>query len=164
MLILLLTLLLIAPVNLTLTWDQGLTINLRIWGIGRSFPVDVTPSGQSMPHRQFIRLIGTFLRTDKARRFLLHHIHLVRLQALLRIGLSDAARTALLSGFLQQIARMLPARADIRIQPDFLTPSRLQVRCILFFHLGTILIAAAMVLMAYLLESREHPAPQTKEA
>lgn len=164
MLILLLTLLLITPVNLTLTWDQRLTINLRIWGIGRSFPVDTSPSGQSMPHQQVMRLIGTFLRTNKARRFLLHHIHLVRLQALLRIGLNDAARTALLSGFLQQIARMLPARADIRIQPDFLTPTRLQVRCILFFHLGTILIAAAMVLMAYLLERREHPVPQTKEA
>lgn len=164
MLILLPVLLLISPVNLILTWDQGLTVGLRIWGIGRSFPVNVSPSGQSMPHQQFMRLTGTLLRTDKARRFLLGHIHLVRLQALLRIGLSDAARTALLSGLLQQLTHLLPAYADIRIQPDFLAPTRLQVRCILFFHLGTILIIAAMVLMAYLLESREHPAPQTKEA
>jgi len=164
MLILLPILLLISPVNLTLTWDQGLTIVFRIWGIGRSFPVAVTPSGQSLPHRQFMRLVGTLLRTDKARRFLFRPIHLVRLQALLRIGLHDAAHTALLSGLLQQFARMLPAHTDIRIQPDFLTPTHLQARCILFFHLGTLLIIAAMVLAAYLLESREHPAPQAKEA
>lgn len=164
MLILLLTLLLIAPVNLTLTWDKGLTIALRVWGIGRSIPMDVSPSGPSMPHQRFMRLVGTLLRTDKARRFLLRHIHLVCLQALLRIGLRDAARTALLSGLLRQFAPMLPAHADVRVQPDFLAATRLQARCILFFHLGTILIIAAMVFAAYLLESREHPAPQAKEA
>lgn len=164
MLILLPILLLISPVNLFLTWDHGLTIGLRLWGIGRSFTVDVTPSGHSMPHQQFMRILGTLLRTDKARRFLFRHTHLLCLQALLRIGLHDAARTALLSGLLQQFTRILPAHADVRIQPDFLTPTRLQARCILFFHLGTILIIAAMVLTAYLLESREHPASQTKGA
>lgn len=165
MLLLLLFLLLITPVELCALWDHGLTLTLRFWGIGRSFPVDLSPSaGQSPSRQQLMRLIGTALRTDKARLFLLRHVTLVCIQALLRLGLRDAARTAVCAGLLQQLAQLLPERADIRIQPDFLSPTRLQLRCILFFHLGTLIITAGMALVAYLLEAREHPKPHPKEA
>lgn len=163
--LLFLFLLVIAPVELQALWDQGLTLDIRVWGIGRTFPVDLSGSGgQGTSRQQFMRILGTILRTDKARRFLLRHITLVRLQAGVRLSLQDAARTAVLTGLLQQLARLLPQRVEVRVRPEFLGPTRLQGRCILFFHLGTIIITAAMALTAYLLEAREHPQPHPKEA
>lgn len=164
MLALLLFVLCITPVQLTLHWQQGLEVRLRVWGISHNRKVPPPATGQGTPHQQFMRLLGTVLRTDKARCFLLRHTHLIRLQALVCLGLRDAAATAVLTGFLRQLAPLLPRKADIRVQPNFIGPTRIQARCILFFHLGTILITAVMGLTAYLLEWREHPSPHPKEA
>lgn len=162
--LILLFLILLTPVRLTVTWDAGLVLDLRMWGIGRSFSAESSGDGVGMPRKQWLRLIGTALRTDTARRFLVRHTRLISLQALLRLGLNSAAQTAVLTGLLQQIALLLPAKADIRIQPDFLSDTKLQARCILFWHLGTLLITAAMALTAYFLEAREHPRSHPKEA
>lgn len=164
MLVLLFYLLFIAPVRLTLTLDGGFSIGLTIWGLGRTWQPDMKPGPENRSPQQFMRMLGTVLRTDKARKFLLRSVRLVSLHALIRLGLSDAARTAAVTGALRQLTRLLPQQADVRIQPDFIHPTRIQARCILFFHLGTIIITAAMVLTAYLLEAREHPASQPKEA
>ncbi|MBQ8312639.1 MAG: DUF2953 domain-containing protein [Clostridia bacterium] len=160
--VLLLLLLFTAPVKFTLLYDQALTLDVRIWGLGRSWQPHFTAGMPAQP-KSLLRSLGTLLRSNHARRLFRMDSQL-RLQALLRLGLDDAARTALLTGLLQQAARFLPHQADIRIQPDFLGRTRLQARCILFTHLGTLLITAAMLLTAYLLEGREHPQPQPKEA
>lgn len=164
MLSLLLLVVFITPVQLTLHWQQGLELRLRLWGVCLSRRVPPPSTGQGVPHQQFMRLLGTVLRTNKARRFLLRHTQFIRLQALISLGLQDAASTAILTGLLRQLAPLLPPKADVRVQPNFIGPTRVQARCILFFHLGTILITAAMGLAAYLLESREHPTPHPKEA
>lgn len=165
MLVLLLFVLFITPVQLTLHWQQGLELRLRVWGISRSHRVPPPAKGQQgTPHQQLMRLLGTVLRTDKARRFLFRHTQVVRLQALVYLGLQDAAATAILTGLLRQLALLLPRRADVRVQPNFLGSTQVQARCILFFHLGTILITAVMGLAAYLMECREHPIPHPKEA
>lgn len=158
MLILLLLLLLTAPVTCTILRDGSATLRVTVWGIGRTVPLTM-PKGHGAPSpAQILRLAGTVLRTDHCRRFLFRHIHLLRLDVLFTLGLDDPARTALLSGALQQAARWLPHPADVRIQPDFFHQTRLQARCIVFFHLGTLLPLSAMVLWAYFLESKEHPA------
>lgn len=164
MLILLLFIVFITPVQLALHWQQGLELRLRLWGIGFHHQVPPPSKGRGVPHQQFMRLLGTVLRTDKARRFLLHHTRFISLQALISLGLQDAASTALVTGLLRLLAPFLPRRADVRVQPNFIGPTRIQARCILFFHLGTILITAAMGLAAYLMESREHPTTRPKEA
>lgn len=164
MLVLLLFVLFITPVELTLLWQQGLSIRLRIWGISLHRPVPPPKQEQGIPHQQFMRLLGTVLRTDKARRFLFRHVQFRRLQALISLGMQDAAKTALSTGLLRQLAAFLPPSADVRVQPNFIGSTRVQARCILFFHLGTIIITAGMGLWAYLLESREHPTPHPKEA
>lgn len=160
--VLLLLLILTAPVKFTLLYDQALTLDLRIWGLGRSWQPRITPGMPAQP-KPLLRSLGSFLRSDRIRR-LLRLDGQFRLQALLRLGLDDAARTAILTGLLQQAARFLPRQADIRIQPEFIGRTRLQARCIVFLHLGTLLITAAMLLTAYVLEGREHPQPQPKEA
>lgn len=164
MLVLLLFVVLITPVQLTLHWQQGLDVCLRVWGIRLHRQVPPPAKGQGIPHQQFMRLLGTVLRTNKARRFLLKHTQLICLQALVCLGLQDAAATAVLTGLFRQLTPLLPKRADVRVQPNFLGPTQVQARCILFSHLGTILITAAMGLAAYFMESREHPTPHPKEA
>lgn len=164
MLILLLLLLLTAPVQLTLQWDRGFSIAFSLWGIRTVQHPQGASESSRLPHQQRMRLLGTLLRTNHARRFLLRHTQLISFQALLRPGLQDAASTALLTGFLRQLSSLLPSKADVRIQPNFTGTTQLQARCILFFHLGTILVTAVMVLCAYVAESREHPLPHSKEA
>lgn len=160
--VLLLFLVFITPVKVTLRWQGGLQASLRVWGV--SIPAPEKAKGQGVHHGRPKGLVGTVLRADRARRFLWRHTQLVCLQALVTIGLQDAAGTALVTGLLRQLAALLPQRADVRVEPCFTGPSRVQARCILFFHLGTILVAAGMGLVAYLLESRKHPAPHPKEA
>lgn len=164
MLILLLLLLFITPVELTLQWQQGLSIRLRLWGVGPSRRVPPPRAGQGLPHQRFMRLLGTVLRTDKARTFLLRHTQLVRLQALISLGLQDAAATAVITGTLRLLAPLLPEKAQVRVEPNFFGTTRVQARCILFLHLGTIIITGGMGLVAYLLEAREHPVARPKEA
>lgn len=160
MLILLIYLILISPVRLTVLLDGPLTLDIRIWGLGGSWRPTFPSATTTEAHQPFIRILGTVLRTDKARRIFRQHVQLQALQAMIHLGFADAARTALVTGLLRQLCIILPPIADIRIQPDFLHTTRVQLRCILFFRLGTILIIAVMVLLAWLGERREHPAPK----
>jgi len=165
LIVLLFFLLIITPVSLRIDWDRKLTISLRVWGIHRAIPAASSGSGGgSSAHRQLAKLFRIILRTERSRRFLHRHVKIIRLQALLCLGLSDAARTAVLTGFLQQLTYLLPDKADVRVQPDFLAPTRLKLRCILFFHLGTIFITAAIALAAHLPRTCRRPRPRPKEA
>lgn len=119
--------------------------------------------------RQSAVSLKTFLRSDKARRFLLRHVDVQALHAWLRLSLSNAARTAMLTGALQVLQGMLPPavrkRVRIRIQPDFMQhETLLQARCIVFFRLGTLLMTVAMVLAAYWMERRASAPQKVKEA
>lgn len=160
--VLLLLLFFVTPLKLTILYDKKLSIDLRIWGLGRSWSPRFS-GGTPAKSNPLLHSLITMLRKGHARR-LLRMDGFFRLQAMLHIGLEDAARTALITGLLQQTVRFLPHQADIRIQPDFLGRTRLQVRCILFTHLGTLLITAAMLLTAHLLTGRQHLQPQPKEA
>lgn len=164
MLVLFLFLLFVTPVKLTLLWQHGLEAHLQVWGVKVFRRAQKAAPRQGKARLRGMRLLGTVLRTDKARRFLFRHVQFRHLQALISPGLQDAAGTALVTGLLRMLAQLLPGRADVRVQPNFIGPTRVQARCILFFHLGTIIITAGMVLAAYLLECREHPAPKPKEA
>lgn len=134
---------------------------------GRAHPVHARP-GQV---RRSVSMLRTLLRSDRLRRMLLRHIDLQALHVAVRLGLSSAARTAMLTGVVQVLQRMLPPRLRRRVriaaQPDFLHEETLtQARCIVFFHLGILLVAAAMALIAYWLERWQQARhPQTvKEA
>lgn len=97
------------------------------------------------------RLISQLLASDGPRRYLLRHIRLERLDAALRLHSEDAARTALLTGFIRSLTAFIPPawreRARLRVTPEFVRDrSILQARCILHFRLGTIIITAGMLL------------------
>ena len=64
------------------------------------------------------------------------------------------AATALTTAFLRQIRLLIPAncreKVRIAVTPDFLHEQTvLAARCIIFLHLGTIIVAAAMALTAW---------------
>lgn len=70
------------------------------------------------------------------------------------LALRDPAATALTTAFLRQIRLLIPAscreKVRIAIAPDFLHEQTvLAARCIIFLHLGTIIVAAAMALTAW---------------
>lgn len=111
-------------------------------------------------------LLSVFRRADAARRFLLRHVHLDRLDAQLALRTADAARTALVTGALRGIAAQLPMRwhgkVRIRVLPEFLrASSAVQARCIIRLRLGTILLTAMMLLSAYL---RQRHLKESEEA
>lgn len=92
-------------------------------------------------------------RADKARRFLLKHTHPEKLDALLVIGTSGAARTALLTGTARAVTALLPpawrGRLRLRVSPDFIHDrTALQLRCIIRVKLGTMVITSVMLLAA----------------
>jgi len=161
--LLLVSLIFVTPVRLTLLYDGKLTIDLRLWGLGGSFAPALATDNPART-QPLLRILGTWLRTDKARRGFHRHVRIISLHVLLRLHLEDAAQTCLLTGLLRQLCPLLPPKAHVRIQPEFLSPTRLQARCILFFHLGTIIITAARMLIAYTLEGHEHSKPRPKEA
>lgn len=178
-------LLLATPVRLTaeLRWLDAADLALcwRIWGVPLRQRMHLYPAGGrqrltmqtgDLPPREpppeklrrALAALGTLLRTDKARRWFLRIIRLERLDALFSPSLQDASATALVGGLAAGLAALVPRRhrkrIRLRVQPDFFTGrTSLQARCIIFFHLGSLLPAAAMVLAAALLEAREHRIP-----
>ena len=108
-------------------------------------------------------------RSDHGRRYLLRGVSLLQLDIAMNISLGDAARTALTSGTLQSLWRALPGswrrRARLQVRPDFLSgQGGMQVRCMVFFHLGTLLITAVMLLMSYARMRAAHSVHPAKEA
>lgn len=181
-----------APMRLIINvWHSTLTdvqVRIFLWGVGINLrfrmlraeagrqvlfidrhdharPIRARP-GQV---RQGVSLLRAFFRSDTARRLLLRHIDLQSLQIAFRLGLANAARTAVLTGAIQVLQQMVPERMRKRIcvyaRPDFVREETLtQARCIVFFHLGTLLITAAMALAAYWLERRARTPQTVKEA
>ena len=94
-------------------------------------------------------LLSVLRRADKARRYLLSHTQLDKLDALLLLRTGDAARTALLTGMLRPFAQLPPRKVRICVQPDFFRPhSTLEIRCIIRWKLGTLLLTSMMLLGA----------------
>ncbi len=104
-------------------------------------------------------VLDAIARADKARRFLLRHLHLIRLDALVLLRTDDAGGSAILSGVAQGVLACLPAarRENVRLQvwPEFFRPhTTVQGRCILRIHLGTLLLTGVMLLAAHLRQQR----------
>lgn len=190
MLWILLILLLATPVRLTAEarYAEGLTLHLlwRVWGLPLHRRIQwrrdaagshlLTQFEEQTPHeptsehvRRLLISLGTLLRTDKARRSFLHALTVQRLDARIDLALQDAASTAVAAGVADALLLLLPRQlrqvARIRVMPDFLHQrTQMQGRCIIFFHLGSLLPAAVMALSAALMEAREHrAAPMTEE-
>ena len=102
--------------------------------------------------------LGTLLRTDKARKWLFNGIHLIHCEAKIRLALSDAAQTALLSGALTTLGGWLPGKVQLHVIPDFWSGhSAFALRAPVATRLGTLVITAALVLAAWIGERAEHP-------
>lgn len=183
-------LVLITPLRLTLCLSHAgetrLLVRVQVWGIPLTWRIRskrlrsgrVTtllrknrPPREAPPDtgRRIQVVAGAFLRSNRARAFLREHVRLLSLEALVCIALSDAAKTALTSGLLGALSRLLSlgmqGRVRVQVIPAFFhQQTTVQARCILFLRLGTILFTAALAGAAYLLEKREHPSPRAKEA
>lgn len=108
-------------------------------------------------------LLGTFLRADHARRFLLRHLHLHFLRGTVRLALQDAAGCALICGALWSLIALMPPRLQDRIrlhvQPDFFTGhSSYALQGMISIQTGILLIIGGLTLLSWLLERREHHA------
>lgn len=127
------------------------------------------PQPASPPQlQQGMTLLGTFLRADKARKFLTHHVLLKDFSFSLRLYTQNAAHSALLIGMLRSLSLWIPRRFRQRVhlhwQPDFFTGSTVwQMQCIIFTCPGILLITGGMMLLSWMLERREHQ-PISKEA
>lgn len=185
----LLLILLITPLQARLTLSHAArtegTLTLRVWGVSRRvrFHLIHTPQGrqlilagkrvhpvQAQPDqfRSAMVSLGTFLRSDRARKFFFRHVQLQELSISTQLCLDNAARTAMITGAFRTLYSLLPPawrrRVRLYAAPDFLhTPSSAYLRCILFTHLGTLVITAAMLLIAWMLERREHRSDRPKE-
>ncbi len=99
------------------------------------------------------RMARRLLKDKRARRFLLRHTELERLDGLLSLHTEDAARSALLAGTLQGATSFLPPswRRNVRLAavPAFFQPrTTVHLRCIIRVKLGTLIITAALLLLA----------------
>lgn len=121
------------------------------------------------PARELLhRLLNDLRGTGETRRFLLRHVRLEALEAALRIGSQDAARTALLCGGAQTAWSLLPSAwrslGRFSVQPDFAGRGTAgKARCIISFRLGTI-AAAAILLLTDRMARSGRDAARSKEA
>lgn len=101
-------------------------------------------------------MLRMLARADHARHFLLRHLRLDLLDALLSLHTGNAANTALLSGGMDALARLprlYRRRIRIRVTPDFFRGhTTWQLRCIIHPRLGTLILTALMLLAAYAAE------------
>ena len=112
--------------------------------------------------------LKVFLRADHARKFLLRHTRLEELTLRLRLSLSDAARTASVTGLIRGLTAAVPPdlrrRVAVTVQPDFLSGQTAALgRCIVRVRLGTLLITGFMAALALAMQRRAQP-PVSKEA
>ena len=184
--------LLITPVTLRLDLRCGEVAEAmlapRFWGLGPNlrFRLErteqgrqvfrVSPSGRLIPlkagassARPVTTMLRTVLRGNRARQFFFRGASLSQLDVALNISLDNAARTALTAGSLQSVWHALPCawrrRARLRVRPDFLGGrNSMRARCMVFFHLGTLFLTAALLLLSYLAERAARPVHPAKEA
>ena len=145
-------------------------ILLRIWGIPLRFDHPVfremmaaldhsqAPLRPKAPSAQQLQkgkaLLRALPKLKRSVRLLMRQTALEQLLVHVSIALRDPAATALTTAFLRQIRLLIPAncreKVRIAIAPDFLHEQTvLAARCIIFLHLGTIIVAAAMALTAW---------------
>lgn len=158
----LLLVLLVTPLrcqlDLQVTHSVRFRLHLFIWGI----PLLIDHSHQARPlpppspsgARQGIQLLRLSPHLRRPLQFLLRHTQWQTLQAQVLLSLHNPASGAVLCAFLQQIsslvAHKITHRARICVLPDICRDeSILALRCIIFLHLGTLVIAAVMALAAW---------------
>ena len=96
-------------------------------------------------------MLTIFRNADNMRHFLRAHTHLQKLDVLLLLHTNDAAHTALLTGIIRPLIQLPQQNVRICVQPDFFRPhSTLQIRCIIRWKLGTLLLTSMMLLVAYI--------------
>ena len=127
-------------------------IQLRLAWLHKTWRITGLPGAAAqLQTNRSRRMLALFRRADKARRFLLAHTALERLDALILLRTADAARTALLTGIIRPFVQLSGKRRRICVQPDFFRPhSTLQLRCIIRWKLGTLLLTSMMLLAAYI--------------
>lgn len=134
---------------------QGQTqarIQLRAAGLHKTWQITGLPGAAAqLQTSRSRRMLALFRRADTARRYLLSRTRLERLDALVLLRTADAARTALLIGMLRPLAQLPCNKFRICVQPDFFRPSStVQIRCIIRWKLGTLLLTSMMLLAAYI--------------
>ena len=181
--LLLLFLILAAPLRLVirLQLQQGLHINVRAecWGIGGSKRLSIlyTHEGIMLSKRNGTQRTLTSVKSQNAPlqriftqlaqdrsvlKYLIRHVHLLRLSVRLSAG-GDAARACLATAAVRPLLQLLNRRhpaMHLQIEPAFTSPAQLQLQCILFLHLGTLLITALRLIASLLSPGQV----QTREA
>ncbi len=165
-------LLLITPVTLwaDVRLEERLTgqVEARVWGVpvfrrkqptpGKQVAVTGGPSDEqsgkassakSSAGKRLLRRMGQALwKNKKIRGSMLRQIEVETLDVLLSVGLASADKTALTTGALRTAYQLLPLRwrRHTRFQaiPDFFRQrTSFHGRCMIFLHLGTLIITAA---------------------
>ena len=126
----------------------------RTWPTAKKTPAD--------GKRRKSLLLAALRESAEARNYLLHHVHLDRLDAFLRLHTQDAAGTALLTGSLKNLLYCIPPlyrpQVHIRVLPDFLhAHSTLQLVCIIRLTTGTLLLTM-LKLLAFRLRQKARTA------
>lgn len=123
-----------------------------LWGRSGGKEGPLPSPGEQLQHIK--TALSLWKNTHHARQFLLRHIEVTDARFALHLGGENAARIALWTGLMQGIMQTLPyslrRKVTWRLTPDFFhARSIFQGQCILFFHLGTILVSSAMFFWAY---------------
>ena len=150
--LLMLLLLLVTPISCRaeIRQEHGtrFRILLRIWGIPLRFDHSQAPMRPKPPSAQQLQkgkaLLRALPKLKRPVRLLMRQTALEQLLVHVSIALRDPATTAL------TIPASCREKVRIAIAPDFLHEQTvLAARCIIFLHLGTIIVAAAMALTAW---------------
>ena len=125
---------------------------LSISGLHKTWTTDGFSGAVAQIKSPRSRMMFTIFRSaDKVRHFLRTHTHLQKLDVLLLLHTNDAAHTALLTGIIRPLVQLPRRNTRICIQPDFFRPySTVQIRCIIRWKLGTLLLTSMMLLAAYI--------------
>ena len=129
-------------------------ILLRIWGIPLRFDHAQAPVRPKPPSAQQLQqgkvLLRVLPRLKRPVRLLMRQTALEQLLVHVSLALRDPAATALTTAFRLLIPANCREKVRIAVTPDFLHEQTvLAARCIIFLHLGTIIVAAAMALTAW---------------
>lgn len=159
-------LLLITPVTLwaDVRWEERLTgqVEARIWGVPVFRREQPTPgkqvaatggqkasSAKGSAGKRLLRRMGQALWKNKEiRSTMLRQIEVETLDILLSVSLASADKTALTTGALRTAYQLLPLRwrrhTRFQAMPDFFRQrTSFHGRCMIFLHLGTLIITAA---------------------
>lgn len=144
--------------DLQLTHSVRFRLRIFIWGI--PLVIDHSQEARPLPPpspsgaRQSMQLLHLSPHLRRPLQFLLRRTEWQTFQAQVLLSLRNPASGAVLCAFLQQlssfVAHKITRCARICVLPDICRDeSLLALRCIIFLHLGTLVIAAVMVLAAW---------------